>query len=628
MTKSWKFFNPFHKRIKSNEDSQPSALKTTTQQYSTATAVTAQSTITVAITTSPVKSPQPTLISADFISTISPPHKPIALRTTVHKPSALDIPEILVKIGHAIPQFSTYVTVRYSPKQILRCTRVSRLWYNVMMPLVWHSFDDSVMNVVPVHVLKQNAHWIRVLNHHHNFGGQAGTFAECQNLVQLTLSPWVGGVEELIKANKRLTKVCWASGGFYQEIADSSLDAISQLPRLEVLQISGCRLNHRKLLIVLNTLSTAGRCGLTSLVLSNVSFLDPIMSLANIEMAEKTVPEQVALKELQISQSLVNNDPILGEFVSRCTSLERVQINGDKSVVCVDKNQRLSECLARNCPGLKFFHYNTDKTYDLHSLPVFLPTTVASRYIKTINGKEQGKSAPHDEDEGASWWPIGLKMDSLTLDSDMTLAVCTLDFLDTLEFTLFETKDSSSLTADLKNTLQMLTTCRHLRVFQLEYASILRFNEPMLSPGQACVLFLQPWCCTHLERFAYSGIKRPVKRESEFVSKRDVVVDTSANCEDMFLPLKMSELLMDVSQAHSEWVYKASVECVRKKQLERTVSTMPSTGRRNDEEYPGTTILDDIREFQEKMFAQVKQLKRLRTIAFNGEERSDFSVFA
>ncbi|KAF8974073.1 hypothetical protein BGZ52_009740, partial [Haplosporangium bisporale] len=195
MTKSWKLFNPFHKRIKSNEDSQPSALKTTTQQYSTATAVTAQSTITVAITTSPVKSPQPTLISADFISTISPPHKPIALRTTVHKPSALDIPEILVKIGHAIPQFSTYVTVRYSPKQILRCTRVSRLWYNVMMPLVWHSFDDSVMNVVPVHVLKQNAHWIRVLNHHHNFGGQAGTFAECQNLVQLTLSPWVGGVE-------------------------------------------------------------------------------------------------------------------------------------------------------------------------------------------------------------------------------------------------------------------------------------------------------------------------------------------------------------------------------------------------------------------------------------------------
>lgn len=543
-----------------------------------------------------------------------PPQKLIALQTTAHKPSALDIPEILVKIGRAIPQFSTYVAVCYDPKQILRCTRVSRLWYNVMMPLVWHIFDDSAMYIVPNHVLKQNAHWIRVLNHHHNFGGRAGTFAACQNLVQLTLSPWVGGVEELIKANKRLAKVCWASRGFSQEITDSSLDAISQLPKLEVLQISGCRLNHRKLLLVLNTLSTAGRRGLISLVLSDVSFLDPVLSQARKEAAEKTMPEQVALKELQICQSLVNG-PILSEFVSRCTSLERVQINGDKSLVHVDKSQRLSECLARNCPGLKFFHYNTYETYDIHSLPVFLPASVASSYIKTINGKEQGKSAPRDEDEGAPWWPIGLKMGSLTLDSDSTLAVCTLDFLETLDFTLFGTEDSSSLMADLMNTLQILTTCRHLRVFQLKYASILRFNEPMLSPGQACFLFLQPWCCANLERFAYSGIKRPVKRETEGFSKRDTVVDTSANCKDIYLPLKMSELLMDVSQAQSEWVYKESVESVGKKQLERTVSTSPSTGR--------TTILDDIQEFQENMFAQVKQLKRLRTIAFNGEERSD-----
>ncbi|KAG0336549.1 hypothetical protein BG000_006455 [Podila horticola] len=561
-------------------------------------------------------------LSVDVISiSSSPPHKPIkspAARdrvfppTSTRKPSALDIPEILVRIGHAIPQFSAYVTVRYSPKQILRCTRVSRLWYNVMMPLVWHSFDDSVMKAVPAHVLKQNAHWIRVLNHHHNFGGQTGTFAACQNLVQLTLSPWVGDVNELIKANKRLAKVCWTSGGYHQEIADSSLDAISQLPRLEVLQFSGCKLNHRKLLIVLDTLSTAGRRGLVSLVLSNVIFLDSAMSVAAKEAAEKTMPEQVALKDLQISQSLAHG-PILNELVSRCTSLERLQINGDKSIVNIDQNQQLSKCLAENCPRLKYFHYNADKNYDLYSLPTLLPTSVAHGYIRTINGREKGKPAPQHENEGEPWWPIALKMDSLSLDSDMTLAVSTLDFLDTLELTLFKTSESSSVMADLMNSVQILTTCRHLRVFQLEYVSILRFNEPMLSPGQACFLFLQPWSCTHLERFAYSGIKRPVKRES--------------GEGDMYLPLKMSELLMDVSHAQPEWVYESSVTSVCKKQREREASTLSSTGHRIDEGYLGTTFLDDIREFQEKMFAQVRQLKRLGTIAFNGVERSEFSIF-
>ncbi|KAF9298546.1 hypothetical protein BGZ74_009339 [Mortierella antarctica] len=559
----------------------------------------------------------------------SPPHKQInppdtqncvAPPTTFHKPSALDIPEILLKIGHAIPQFSTYVTVRYFPKQILRCTRVSRLWYSVMMPLVWHSFHDSVMSAVPAHVLKQNAHWIRVLNHQHNFGGQNGIFAACQNLVQLTLSPWVEAVDELVKANKRLTKVCWTSGGHRQEMADSSLEAISLLPRLEVLQFSSFKLNHRKLLITLDTLSNAGRRGLVSLVLLDVIFLDPVMSAVAKEAAEKTVPERVTPKDLQISQNLVHS-PILNEFVSRCTSLERLQINGDKSIFLIDESRRLSKCLAENCPRLKFFHYDKGNNYGLFSLPKLLPAVVAYGYIMTINGREQGKPAPQDANEEEPWWPIGLKLDILSLDYYTAIAIRTLDFLDTLDLTLFETEEASSVTADLMNTVQIVTTCRHLRVFQLEYVNLLRLNEPMLSPGQACFLFLQPWSCTYLERFAYSGIKRPVKRETA----QGIVVGTVPNGEDMYLPLKMSELLMDVSQVLPAWAFESSVKSVRKNQ--REASTSSSTGQRIDEGYLGTTVLDDIREFQERLFAQVRQLKRLRTIAFNGEERSDFSAF-
>ncbi|KAG0032778.1 hypothetical protein BGZ81_010063 [Podila clonocystis] len=212
MTKSWNLLKTLRKRTKFTEEPQASAPKSTSAQYSTATANVARSTVTTAVASSVVISPPPTLpMSVIALSTApSPQHKPISPPTvpltTVRKPSALDIPEILIKIGHAIPQFSSYFTARYSPKQILRCTRVSRLWYNVMMPLVWHSFDDSVMNTVPAHVLKQNANWIRVLNHQHNFGGQTSPFVACQNLVQLTLSPWVGGVDKLIKSNKRLTK--------------------------------------------------------------------------------------------------------------------------------------------------------------------------------------------------------------------------------------------------------------------------------------------------------------------------------------------------------------------------------------------------------------------------------------
>ncbi|KAG0325088.1 hypothetical protein BG004_003298 [Podila humilis] len=628
--------------------------------------------------------------------------------------NALEIPEILARVGHFIPQWTTHIACRFSPRQILQCTQVCRLWYNVLYPLVWQAFDDSIMQYIPIGVIRLNANWIRVLDHRHNFKVN-NAFANCQNLVQLTLSPWVTEADILLKSNKRLVKICWLSSKeFSFSISDTNLEAISQLSRLEELHFSGCKLDHRKLLMVLAALGqktrsrnggggVGGGDGLVTLKLSNVVFFDQQQQEKEEEEEEdelqlanninnihnnnnNKLPDQVPLKELQISQLLVHQPGFLA-FVERCKALEKLQIEGDSgdggssggdgdntSTTVERKHLKLQDCLVKHCPRLKSFQYKTDKLVSWSIEPVFLPDKAVMGYIQTIRATESesasgfvsslsspseaasqkrvGSDPIDDNDLTVQGWrrrpTIGFKLDSISLSIEVTTAANSLQYLNTLELNLFGIKHSYSSTSvmnDLRNSVLILTTCQHLQIFKVEYENLFQLKEPMLSLDQACFLFHQPWACTKLERFAYSGIKRFVTQQqraalpSSRVGMRGViVVDRFDAANDVYVPIKMSDLLMDVKRSACEWMLATTPnsEAIRRQkrqQQQRQQSGFSSTlsSREtilaSDEMYEDTTILQDIQEFQDKLFTQVKLLKHLRVLSFNGEERTDFSGF-
>ncbi|KAF9180818.1 hypothetical protein BGZ51_005891 [Haplosporangium sp. Z 767] len=206
------------------------------------------------------------------------------------KPSSinpLDIPEILTRVGQFIPLWSQYklgYCARFYPQILARATQVSRHWHNVLTPLLWYFFDDSqhiMMTSVPRHIILKNAHWIRVLHQRHvtstsfypspvartifdNVGQSSGFFDGCcRNLIQLTISPWIAGIEDLLRLNKRLEKFSWQAHAKFPTVPKSIYDAMAGidsggyllpgggLTRLRELEFVGCQLDPLLLFPVL-----------------------------------------------------------------------------------------------------------------------------------------------------------------------------------------------------------------------------------------------------------------------------------------------------------------------------------------------------------------------------------------
>ncbi|KAF9086322.1 hypothetical protein BGX23_008994, partial [Mortierella sp. AD031] len=85
---------------------------------------------------------------------------------------ALENDEIISLIGSRIPLFELQVLhntcdpIRvWDPRPLMRCTRVSRRWRRVLLPILWGTYDFQFMNeVIPAHTLADNMHRVRRLS--------------------------------------------------------------------------------------------------------------------------------------------------------------------------------------------------------------------------------------------------------------------------------------------------------------------------------------------------------------------------------------------------------------------------------------------------------------------------------
>ncbi|KAH7060157.1 hypothetical protein BKA57DRAFT_446462, partial [Linnemannia elongata] len=105
--------------------------------------------------------------------------------------TALQIPEILARIGHFVPLWQIHLDRQNSrsmgavlkPSTMRACLLVSKLWYSTFLSILWHTYMCPQMRDVPSEVIQRYSRHFRIFE---SFSGHAGPF-ECTNLVELIL---------------------------------------------------------------------------------------------------------------------------------------------------------------------------------------------------------------------------------------------------------------------------------------------------------------------------------------------------------------------------------------------------------------------------------------------------------
>ncbi|KAF9322119.1 hypothetical protein BG003_006965 [Podila horticola] len=78
---------------------------------------------------------------------------------------ALSIPEILNRVAYFIPAWHCTVTsTAFTPRALVWCSRVSKLWRAIMLPHIWSACNPSAMRHIPPTLLAANSVYFKYLD--------------------------------------------------------------------------------------------------------------------------------------------------------------------------------------------------------------------------------------------------------------------------------------------------------------------------------------------------------------------------------------------------------------------------------------------------------------------------------
>ncbi|KAF9155929.1 hypothetical protein BG015_007960 [Linnemannia schmuckeri] len=164
--------------------------------------------------------------------------------------SPLAIPEILARIGYFLPLWVPDGHGNYDdePHTIVNCMLVSKRWYAVMVPILWHTCLSARITATPPHVLGRFLTYIRIL--------QTNMFLplvafQCDRLVKLSIlmrrfqwdiddngseshSRSLHCYKRLVRSNSRLKDLLW-NGKFCGNMTTLDLEDFAGLIQLESL---------------------------------------------------------------------------------------------------------------------------------------------------------------------------------------------------------------------------------------------------------------------------------------------------------------------------------------------------------------------------------------------------------
>ncbi|KAF9582317.1 hypothetical protein BGW38_000354, partial [Lunasporangiospora selenospora] len=508
---------------------------------------------------------------------------------------ALLIPEVVARIGHFIPLYSTYLSSaafpRLTPKQLLRCTRVCRLWFHVLTPLLWAVVDDSVARMIPMQAIQRNAYRIRSLYRLHNFGWPS--YVACTKLTHLTTSSWIVGVDELIRQNPSLERLEWCSKAPHTDISVRVLSAIQQsMGRLRELKLVECTLKLKDLLMILRSMPVLRRLEFEQTTIQSSRDLYTEM----FHSAQLNFPN---IRHVSLGRGFSECEGLF-EILAFCPRLERLDLDSGTTncdgrltrKLSAQSTETLATILSRSCPRLRAIEYwtplessiqrihllsgdqYTSLVKAIHTTPVSEPRTspksmAPSRVNNACSSMNGIRKSPVETSgiEPTSATPVSFKADLLELDMSMTVAL--MDLCHTLEtislrIHVYECQPWRRHEAsrwNFKNISCILSACQGLQTFELDFLAFSKadggFSDTstasVLTANQgALMLFEDSWRCQGLKRLSISGLHRTfhVNYHSNSWERTEVP-------QIQYAPIRMKELLQvaetpDLSEIQDE----------------------------------------------------------------------------
>lgn len=218
----------------------------------------------------------------------------------------LELHEIIARIGHFIPVFSTEQYPKFTPKDLIAATQVSRLWHRALSPLLWSFYSGTLhgnKRGPSVDLIVKNSPHIRYFQ---SFGVEPSLAADlqCRQLTHLSMTGYYGSVDEirhetmtnLIAMNRsRLRQLCWYGR---QTPMDLDVGALTGPPlqQLEMLSLYSWNVYNGGLVKVLDSVSETLKC----------------LKLGSMHGIRRGDFDNLTLPHVTDVELSFGNDPILG----------------------------------------------------------------------------------------------------------------------------------------------------------------------------------------------------------------------------------------------------------------------------------------------------------------------------
>ncbi|KAF8974847.1 hypothetical protein BGZ46_009661 [Entomortierella lignicola] len=241
---------------------------------------------------------------------------------------ALQIPEILFRIAHFIPIWSSDPSngkLLFHPQTLLSCVLVCRKWNSIFGPTLWFVYDHDSMAAVPTESLEKNLHLIRIAK---NFPDSLAP-THIPNLIDLTMHSPTETQLNFINFNPQLVRLYWSGPGVRQRFSPESLLNLSRLTDLTlsrwVIMGDGFLTVMKALSGVLQRLSIfavygvdSSRPDFKSLELSHLNYLQMSLTISGSSLFEDFVRCCPNLQTLALSPEHYYDIPRLVTNIQAC----------------------------------------------------------------------------------------------------------------------------------------------------------------------------------------------------------------------------------------------------------------------------------------------------------------------
>lgn len=385
----------------------------------------------------------------------------------VERTNPLELPEILTRIAHFLPlwvdlpnKYSGKLETYFKPTTIRNCMCVSKLWYQIMLPLLWHTYSGPHFTRAHISVVHRFSPHFRVFR---SFLGHEGPF-QCTRLVELNMSqhsktPHGNGVDHetqcsLVASNRDLRKLYWHGPS-------------NRVP-MDVKSLSGLRMIEDMMI-----LCWEGTNGLLAKVLQAVAGTVTRLGLYSIH--------GVAERDLMVDAGNGTKELLVLPHVVKLA----YRING--------KESKGLEELVRCCPNLRKLYIIPEATFDMARLTKNMQECCHNLEALTVKYVELDDNDLVALLRGCRAGPglVRLRLNVRRLSNAVTDAI--LAYSGTLQSVKIELCVYNML--DPKNVLRILMECPHARMIDIRGCGTGELKD-LLS-----TLKSQSWGCKDLEFF-------------------------------------------------------------------------------------------------------------------------------